>query len=124
MEIMMAEHHPLREHIRRVLDSEEARAQEDARALLRTQQLTGAQTTLNCSWPPEDNFRVYFGEPRREMFEEEDGFDDPGSDTTDYESDTPATPPPPYCGPDRFKENPDQGPDRDGNGRPAGIRAL
>ena len=102
--------------------SEEARAQEDARALLRTQELTGAQTQLNNSWPPEDNFRVYFGEPRREMFEEDDGFE-PFSET-ETEPDTPLrSPPPPYCGPGRFRENPDQ----DGNGgpgRPAGIRAA
>ena len=44
--------HPSREHIRRVLESEEVRAADLARALLQGQEATGAATYLDISWPP------------------------------------------------------------------------
>ena len=122
-EIMMMELHPMRDHIRRVLASEQSRAQEDARALIRSQQITGAQTQLNTSWPPVDNFRVYFGEPHREMYEEDDDFAQ--TSDTDSEPDWQRSPPPPYCAPagPRDRGNPDR--DEDGRGpRPTAPRLI
>ena len=100
MEIMMSQLHPLRDHIMRVFASKEAWAQADAQALVRTQQLTVAQMTLDTSWPPVDNFKVYFGDRRREMFEVDDDFS--SKTETETEPDTPTSPPPPYCGPNQF----------------------
>ena len=44
--------HPSREHIRRVLESEEVRVADLARALLQGQEAPGVATYLDISWPP------------------------------------------------------------------------
>ena len=66
-ELQMLETHPQREHIRRVLESEEAAAAADAKALVRSQELTGAATSFDISWPPSKSVTVKFGKPGRDL---------------------------------------------------------
>lgn len=112
-ELMMKEAHPYRAHITRVLESEEQAARDDATALMRSQEITGAATMLDISWPPQNNFRIWFGRPGRELG---------GGEESESDSETeplPDSPPPPYCG-FRYRD-PRMDGDNDGNGRPQRV---
>ena len=50
--------HPQREHIERVLESEERRVRDDARAILRFRHIAGMSTQLDIEWPPRDEVTV------------------------------------------------------------------
>ena len=50
-ELQLMETHPERDHIRRVLESEEAAAVAEAQALIRSEELTGIVVTPNINWP-------------------------------------------------------------------------
>ena len=119
MELMMSDAHPLREHIRRVLASEEQRAHDDARALLRSQELTGAAASLDIAWPPNNDVRLVIGKPSRELL----GMEFTEEETTTEEEETWSPPPPPGCGP-RFRERKDGEGDGNGGGRGMGFEAC
>ena len=93
MEIVLTQAHPDRDHIRRCLDSEETRAQQDAMALLRTEQITGAAASLDTSWPPKDSVRIVMNGPG---WAPTRGRDDESSESSEAEADR-WSPPPPYC---------------------------
>ena len=59
--------HPEREHIQRVLASEASQAVHDAKALMRTQELTGAGAILDIKWPPRNAVSLSVGRPGRTM---------------------------------------------------------
>ena len=84
--------HPNRDHIRRVVESEELRSVELARSLLRSQEITGAATLLDISWPPANGSMVVLGRP---------GMFVPGAEMTDDDTDEEdyQLPPPPHCAP-------------------------
>ena len=84
--------HPNRDHIRRVVESEELRSVELARSLLRSQEITGAATLLDISWPPANGSMVVLGRP---------GMFVPGAEMTEDDSDEEdyRLPPPPHCAP-------------------------
>ena len=65
LEHVLMDAHPDREHIKRVLASEAHLALEDAKALIRTKEITGAGTMLDFSWPPKNGVRVTLGRPSR-----------------------------------------------------------
>ena len=106
--------HPNREHIQRVVESEERRARDLARSLLQGQEMTGAATLLDISWPPTNGSTVVLGRPGLFM---------PGADLTDEtddEDDDFQLPPPPHCGPWRGG----RGRGRGGRGGRRGGRSL
>ena len=82
--------HPNRDHIRRVVESEERRSVELAGSLLRGQEVTGAATILDISWPPTNNTTILMGRP---------GIFMPGAELTDESDEETIQPPTPYCGP-------------------------
>ena len=116
MEIVLIHSHPERDHIRRCLDSEETRAQEDAMALMRTQQLTGALTSLDTSWPPKVGVRIIMEgagwHPTGEVERRE-----PTSSSDETEEDRRWSPPPPYCEANGIRPRPR----RDDEDRPGGA---
>ena len=65
MEQILMEHHPQREHLKRLFHSELVAAAEDARALMRTRELTGAGALLDISWPPRNQVHLTVGRPSR-----------------------------------------------------------
>ena len=81
--------HPQREHIERVLESEERRVRDDARAILRFRHIAGMSTQLDIEWPPRDEVTVRM----------EDGGEDDYSTTSSSSSEEERgrSPPPPYC---------------------------
>ena len=115
MELQMMESHPQREHIRRVLESEEEAAVADARALIRSQELTGAQTSFDISWPPSKAVTVKFGKPGRDRNE------DTETDDTEDENNGRiyGAVPPPNCGFYRGRGGP-----RGGRGGQGGAQQL
>ena len=99
LEHVLMDAHPEREHIRRVLASEEAQAVSDAKAIMRTQEMTGVGTVADIQWPPRNCMMVAHGIPGRTI---------PGmeaiteTDTEDERSPSPG--PQPHCGRRRFRE--------------------
>ena len=65
MEQILMEHHPEREHLKRLFQSEMVAAAEDAKALMRTRELTGAGALLDISWPPRNQIHLTVGRPSR-----------------------------------------------------------
>ena len=124
MEYLMMDIHPDHDHIRRVVDSQERRARDTARALVRTQELSGAATVPDISWPPRDGTMIVMGcpagtypgigdEPSSESEEEEE---------LDYGA---VPPPPPYCRPfGRGRRGGRRGPGGRGRGRGGRGAAL
>ena len=81
MEQILMEHHPEREHLKRLFQSEMVAAAEDAKALMRTRELTGAGALLDISWPPRNQIHLTVGRPSRiipgmELTEESDTSDE------------------------------------------------
>ena len=105
MEIILTHSHPERDHIRRFLESEETQAQEDAMALMRSQQLTGAAASLDIAWPPTNAVKIVMGRPGRVPNVETEDTDEEETETEAEDSS-----PPPYC--DSFRERRDR--DEDG----------
>ena len=91
---------------------------EDAKALLRTKELTGAGALLDVEWPPRNEVHLMMGRPSRDI---------PGMELTE-ESDTsdeedPRGNPPPYCsvGPRQRERRHDDDDQDQGRGN-AGLR--
>ena len=100
LELVLMDAHPERDHIRRVLESEEAQAVSDAKAIMRTQEMTGIGTVADIQWPPRNCMMVAHGIPGRTI---------PGMEAiteTDTEDERSPTPDPiqPHCGRGRFRE--------------------
>ena len=93
MELQLLETHPERDHIRRVLESEEAAAVTDAKALIRSQELTGAHTMFDISWPLSKSVTVKFGKPGRDVADTESETDEEERKGRYY-----GAVPPPNCG--------------------------
>ena len=60
----------MREHIRMVSENEEEAATANTRALIWSQELTGAQTSFNITWPPSRAITVKFSRPGRDLSKE------------------------------------------------------
>ena len=88
--LMMA--HPNREHIRRVVQSEEARSADLARSLIQGQEMTGAATMLDIAWPPSrfSSNTIVMGQP---------GMYVPGAEISEESEDEADYYPPPHCAP-------------------------
>ena len=65
LEHVLMDAHPDRDHIKRVLASEEAQAVTDAKALMRTQELTGTGAIMDIKWPPRNAIAMSVGRPGR-----------------------------------------------------------
>ena len=123
MEYLLMDIHPDHDHIRRVVDSQERRARDTARALVRTQELSGAATVPDISWPPRDGTMIVMGCPVGTY----PGINDPAdlhSETSEEEEDDYRAAPPPHCRPyGRGRRGGRRGPGGRGRGRGRG-RAL
>ena len=114
---MLTMAHPNREHISRVIQSEETRSRELAESLLRGQEITGVATLLNITWPPVRETTTVLGRP---------GLFIPGAefymeDVDDQDQDEDYLPPPPrHCRPRRGRGG--RGP-RGGRGGRGGLWA-
>ena len=83
-EEMLRMTHPQREHIDRVLESEQRRVRDDAKAILRFRHIAGMTTKLDVGWPPNNSVTVIM-----------DGNGSSEETTSDEEGAW--SPPPPYC---------------------------
>ena len=52
LEYLLMKTHPDRDHFRKVIDSQERRARDTARALIRSQDVSGTAAMPDVSWPP------------------------------------------------------------------------
>ena len=66
-ELQLMETHPQRDLIRRVIEGEEAIAVADAKALVRSQELTGAVTSFDIAWPPSKSVTIKMGKRGRDL---------------------------------------------------------
>ena len=66
-ELQLMETHPQRDLIRRVIEGEEAIAVADAKALVRSQELTGAITSFDIAWPPSKSVTIKMGKRGRDL---------------------------------------------------------
>ena len=93
-ELLMSNHHQ-RDHITRVVESEEQRVRDDAKAISRYRHIAGMMTKLDICWPPMDEVTVT-------MESNYDPYDEDTEDEEERENRREArrirTPPPPYCG--------------------------
>ena len=99
--------HPQKDHIERVLESEERRVRDDANAILRYRHIAGMSTQLDIDWPPRDDVTVRM---------EDRGEAEYSQTSSSSEDEEVRTPPPPYCRDESPEGGFRRGPRRGGRG--------